>query len=134
MGGQPARRADADPVLRPACGDLDRARPISRGPGTPLEDYATNTADELRGFEDGFELKGSRPLGGPYEAVEVYGTGRSRDGVDQKVSVIALRRDRLATITAVLAANAKPAARESARVGRRVIATIRTRRPSTGHG
>ena len=42
--------------------------------GTPLEDYATTTADELRGFEDGFEVKGSRPLGGPYDAVEVYGT------------------------------------------------------------
>ena len=54
--------------------------------------------------------------------------------MDQKVSVIALRRDHQATITAVLAANAKPAARDSARVGRRVIATIRTRPPQARSG
>ena len=135
--GWGANRRGAQTLIR----SFDRLVAISIAPdrsaaaqGTPLEDYATNTADELRGFEDGFDAKGSRPLGGPYDAVEVYGTGRSRDGVDQKVSVIALRRDHQATITAVLAANAKPAARDSARVGRRVIATIRTRPPQARSG
>jgi hypothetical protein len=99
---------------------------------TPIEDYATNTADGLRGFEDGFESKGTRPLDHRYEAVEVYGTGTSRDGVDQRVSVIVLRREQLATITVVLAANAKPAARESVRIARRVVGTIRTRPPRGG--
>ena len=64
-----------------------------------------------------------------YEAVEVLGAGRSRDGVDQDASVIVLRRDELVTLTVVLAANAKPAARESVRIARRVIRTIRTRAP-----
>ena len=64
--------------------------------------------------------------------MEVYGTGRSREGVDQRASVIVLRRERLATLTVVLAANAKPAARESIRIARRVIATLRTRPPHGG--
>jgi hypothetical protein len=97
---------------------------------TAAEDYAAATADGLRGFEGGFDVKGVRPLDRRYEAIEVFGTGRSRDGVDQRASVIVLRRDEIATITVVLAANAKPAARESVRIARRAIATLRTRRPS----
>jgi hypothetical protein len=96
---------------------------------TEIEDYATNTADALRGFEDGFEGRGMRKLDHRYDAVEVYGTGTSREGVDQRVSVIVLRRDDVATITVVLAANAKPAAKKSVRIARRVIDTIRTRPP-----
>ena len=96
---------------------------------TPISDYATRTADELRGFEHGFDAKGMRPFEHRYEGTEVFGTGTSRDGVDQRASVIVLRRDDAATITAVLAANAKPAARESVRLARRAIATLRTRPP-----
>jgi hypothetical protein len=96
---------------------------------TPIEDYATNTADELRGFEGGFEGRGMRPFDHRYDAVEVFGTGTSTDGVEQRASVIVLRREELATITVVLAANAKPAARESVRIAERVVATIRTRPP-----
>ena len=97
---------------------------------TEIEDYAANTADALRGFEGGFDGKGMRPFDHRYDAVEVFGTGTSRDGVDQKASVIVLRRDELATVTVVLAANAKPAAAESVRIARRAIGTIRTRPPS----
>ena len=45
------------------------------------------------------------------------------------MSVIVLRRDELATVIAVVAANAKPAAKESMRLARKVVATIRTRPP-----
>lgn len=96
---------------------------------TPIEDYATNTAERLRGFEHAFKAEGTRRFPGHYEAVDVHGTGRSRDGVEQRVSVIVLRRDELATVIAVVAANAKPAARESMRLARKVVATIRTRPP-----
>ena len=134
--GWEANRRGPQTLIR----SFDRLVAISIAPdrsaaalATPLEDYATNTAGALRGFEGGLRVDGSRPLrGGPYDAAEVFGTGRSRDGVDQRVSVIALRRHGLVTVTAVLAANAKRAARESARVGRRVIATIRTRPPQDG--
>ena len=100
---------------------------------TQIADYAANTAEGLGGFEDGFRTRGTRRFEHRYDAVEVYGAGRSRDGVDQEASVIVLRRDDVATITAVLAANAKRDARESVRIARRVVGTIRTRAPRA-HG
>ena len=96
---------------------------------TPISDYATRTADELRGFAGGFDPKGMRPFAHRYEGTEVFGTGTSRDGVDQRASVIVLRRGELATLTVVLAARAKPGAGESVRIARRAIATLRTRPP-----
>ena len=102
------------------------------GLATPIADYATNTADALRGFKDGFDAKGQRALQHRYDAVEVYGSGKSRDGVEQRASVIVLRRDEIATLTAVVAANAKPAARESVRIARRAVDTLRTRPPRGG--
>jgi hypothetical protein len=96
---------------------------------TPIADYATNTADQLRGFEDGFDAKGMRPFDHRYEGTEIFGTGTSRDGVDQRASVIVLRRDDVATVTVVLAANAKPASKESERIALRAIGTLRTRPP-----
>ena len=101
----------------------------ARARATSIEDYATATADELRGFDGGFDVKGMRPFDHRYEGVEVFGTGSSREGVDQDVSVIVLRRDDVATLTIVLAANAKPAARESVRIAGRAIDTLRTRPP-----
>ena len=115
---------------------FDRLVAISMAPdrspeaaATPIEDYATRTADELRGFEAGFDPKGMRPFAHRYEGTEVFGTGTSRDGVDQRASVIVLRRGEVATLTVVLAANAKPGAWESVRIARRAIGTLRTRAP-----
>jgi len=105
----------------------DRSAPAAR---TPLSDYATRTADELRGFRGGFDAEGTRRFPGRYDAVDVFGTGRSRDGIEQDVSVIVLRRDELVTITALVAASARSAADESRRLARKVVATIRTRPPS----
>jgi hypothetical protein len=97
---------------------------------TPISDYATRTADGLHGFKGGFHAKGMRPFRDRYDATEVFGTGTSHHGVDQRASVIVLRRGELATLAVVLAANAKPAAAESVRVARRAIATLRTRPPA----
>jgi hypothetical protein len=102
------------------------------GLATPINDYATNTADELHGFKHGFMVKEIRPLERRYEAVEAYGSGKSRDGVEQRASVIVLRRDDVATLAVVLAANAKPAASKSFRIARRAISTLRTRPPRKG--
>jgi hypothetical protein len=106
----------------------------AEGLETELEDYATATADDLRGFRGGFEPRGMRPIDHRYNGVQVYGEGRSREGVDQRASVTVLRRDKLTTITVVLAASARPAARESVRLARRSIATLRTRPPRRGGG
>jgi hypothetical protein len=96
---------------------------------TPIADYATRTADRLRGFKDPPRISGTRPVRHRYDAIEAFGTATAKGGVRQKISVFVLRRPRLATFVAVLAANAKHAARESERVGRRVIATLRSRPP-----
>ena len=109
----------------------DRSR---AGIEAPIADYATRTADALRGFAHPPRIRGVRPFGHRYDGVEAFGTARAKGGIEQKVSVIVLRRGRLATFTAVLAANAKPAARSSERIGRRVIATLRSRPPRPRHG
>ena len=101
---------------------------------TPVADYATQTAEALRGFREPPRVRGTRPFDHRYEAVEAFGTAKAKGGVDQKVSVFVLRRRDLATITAVLAANAKHAARGSERVARRVIATLRSRPPRAPKG
>jgi hypothetical protein len=109
----------------------DRSR---AGLETPIADYARSTAKSLRGFNHPPRILGSRPFKHRYEAVEASGAARSAGGIDQRVSVIALRRDDLVTITAVLAANAKRAARHSERIGRRVIETVRSRPPQSRSG
>jgi hypothetical protein len=109
----------------------DRSR---AGLKAPVADYARSTAKALRGFDHPPRIRGTRPFEHRYEAVEASGTARSSGGVDQHVSVIALRRNDLVTITAVLAANAKRAARHSERIGRRVIGTVRSRPPQSRSG
>jgi hypothetical protein len=102
----------------------DRGR---AGLDTPIADYATTTAKALRGFSQPPRIRGTRAFKHRYHGVEAFGSARSEGGIGQRVSVIVLRRDDQATITAVLAANAKHAARDSERIARRVIATLRTR-------
>ncbi len=74
----------------------------------------------------------ARPFGRNYEAVEVRATATaSATGVEQDISVIVLRREGVATFTAVIAANAKPSAEESRELAERVVETLRTRAPPT---
>jgi hypothetical protein len=109
----------------------DRSR---AGLDTPIADYATTTAKALGGFNAPPHIRGTRPFKHRYEGVEAFGSARAKGGIDQRVSVIVLRRDDQVTITAVLAANAKHAARHSERIARRVIATLRTRPPQSPSG
>jgi hypothetical protein len=109
----------------------DRSR---AGLETPIADYATRTAKSLRGFNHPPRIRGTRPFKHRYEGIEASGEARASGGIDQRVSVIVLRRNDLVTITAVLAANAKRAARHSARIGRRVIETVRSRPPQPRSG
>jgi len=104
----------------------DRSR---AGLETPIADYAATTAKGLRGFNGAPRIRGTRPFKHRYQGVEAFGAARAEGGIDQRVAVIVLRRDDQATVTAVLAANAKHAARHSERIARRVIGTIRTRPP-----
>ncbi len=130
-GWKPRTRGSAS-LIR----SFDRLVAISIAPdrsdaalATPIADYATRTAEALRGFRRPPRIQGTKPFRHRYDGVEAYGTASAKGGVDQRISVIVLRRPRLATFTAVLAANAKHAARDSERVARRVIATLRSRPP-----
>jgi hypothetical protein len=109
----------------------DRSR---AGLETAIGDYATETTDGLRGFARAPRIRGRRPFGHRYDGVEVFGTARAKGGIDQRISVIVLRRKGLATFTALLAANAKPAARHSERIARRVLGTLRSRPPQSRSG
>jgi hypothetical protein len=97
-----------------------------------LEDFAARTAEALPGLREGLRRVRTRRYRHPYEGVEIRGRATARGGVDQLISVIVLRRDRVATVTAVIAANAKPAAQRTVRLARRVVASLRTRPPRTG--
>lgn len=95
----------------------------------PTSDYAARAAEALPGFEDGLRLKGMWRFDHRYDAARVKAEGVAAGGIDQELSVIVLRRDRIATLTIVIAANAKPAARRSNRLARQVVETLRSRPP-----
>jgi hypothetical protein len=97
------------------------------GMAIAIEEYAARAADALEGFRGGLDPKGSFDFGHRYDATEVRAEGASENGIDQRVSVIVLRRDELATFTAVIAANAKRAAQPSGRLAERVVGTLRSR-------
>lgn len=96
---------------------------------TELPDYVTDTADALPGFRGELDVKGMFPFADHYQTTQVKATGIAEGGVEQKVLVIALRRGRIVTVTAVIAANAKHAAADSVHLAKRVVHTLRTRPP-----
>ena len=101
-------------------------------PEVPVDQYADRAAGALAGFRDGLRVKGKARYEHRYDGAEVLATGTARGGVDQRVSVIVLRRDDLVTFTVVLAKNAEEAAGPSKRLADRVIETIRSRPPRGG--
>ena len=98
----------------------------------PVDRYDNRAAEALAGFRDGLRVKGKARYEHRYDGAEVLATGTARGGVDQRVSVIVLRRDDLVTFTVVLAKNAEEAAGPSKRLADRVIETIRSRPPRGG--
>jgi hypothetical protein len=99
----------------------------------PVDQYASRAAEALAGFRDGLRVNGKARYEHRYDGAEVRATGTARGGVDQRVSVIVLRRDDLLTFTVVLAKNAEEAPAPSKRLADRVIETVRSR-PPRGRG
>jgi hypothetical protein len=62
----------------------------------------------------------------------VRATGTAKGGVNQRVSVIVLRRDEVITFTVVIAKNAKEATGPSKRLAERIVETLRSRPPRGG--
>jgi hypothetical protein len=94
-----------------------------------IEDFASRTAGALRGFEQQLDPGPSRRFKHRYRASEVRATGKAKTGVREQIRVFVLRRDKVVTITAVMAVNAKPSARPSERLAERMLRTLRSRPP-----
>jgi hypothetical protein len=100
----------------------------------PLDEVADATAAALTGFKGELERKPVRDCEHRYECAEVRARGTAKGGVEQRLQVIVLRRDGVAQITAVIAANEKKSADESLHLAKRVVATLRTRPPAEASG
>jgi hypothetical protein len=95
----------------------------------PIEEFAARTAEALPGLRGELRRVRTRRYRHRYDGTEIRARATSKEGIDQLLSVIVLRRDSVATLTAVIAANAKPGAQPSLRLARRAVATLRTRAP-----
>jgi hypothetical protein len=98
----------------------------------PVDEFATAAAEALEGFRDGPRLRGEGRFEHRYDAAEVHAVGAAKGGVDQRLSVIVLRRDELVTFTVVIAKNANEAAGPSKRLAERIVETLRSRPPRGG--
>jgi hypothetical protein len=96
----------------------------------PLDEFAKATAKAVGGFRGELTQRSVRRFPHRYSGAEVRARGTARGGVTQRVSVVVLRRDRVAMVTAVIASNVKRSADESLRLARRVVGTLRTRPPA----
>lgn len=95
----------------------------------PVDQYATRAAEALPGFRKRLRVKGEGRFEHRYEGAEVRAVGTAKGGIDQRVSVIVLRRDELATLTVVIAKNEREAAGPSKKLAERIVETLRSRPP-----
>ena len=91
----------------------------------PLDDYAEQATEALRFGH----IDAHRPhrFEAPYKAEAVDATGRSRSGLRQRLTFIALRRDHLATYAVLVARNAERDTRYYEQEALRMIRTLRGR-------
>jgi hypothetical protein len=95
----------------------------------PVDQFATRAAEALPGFRERLRLKGKGRFEHRYEGAEVRAVGTAKGGIDQRVSVIVLRRDELATFTVVIAKNQREEAHPSKKLAERIVETLRSRPP-----
>lgn len=92
---------------------------------------ATRTMASLAAFAEPIEPGEPRELDHRYDAYEVSGHGRStRNGLEQDLKVVVLRREGAVTITVLIAANADRRAKPARRISDRVVETMRTQPPN----
>lgn len=90
--------------------------------------FVTRTAELLPGYSRPLDFSKPRRFAHRYEAAIVRASGVA-EGVRQNVRVIALRRKGVATVTAVVAANAGERTGPQVRQALRALKTVRTRPP-----
>ncbi|CAN5598131.1 hypothetical protein BH10ACT11_BH10ACT11_03140 [soil metagenome] len=97
-------------------------------------DFAVRTAKSLAGYDGKLSPSKSRSFDHRYDGKQVVLRTRSKDGVPQEVRVIALRRERLVTYTAVIARNAKRPDAQEAKQALEIVGSIRSRPNNGGAG
>lgn len=91
-------------------------------------EFATATARALSGYKRSPEPSRPRPFDHRYDAAQVKATGvAAKSGVRQDVRVVVIRRDELAVVTGVVAANAERNSGPELRAALAALATVRTR-------
>lgn len=91
-------------------------------------EFARATLGALAGYEPSLDAARTERFGHRYAAAEARANGvAAKSGVRQEVRVIAMRRDRLAVITAVLAANAERRTAAEQAQALQALRTLRTR-------
>ncbi|MGH2987945.1 MAG: hypothetical protein ACRDLO_14840, partial [Solirubrobacterales bacterium] len=95
----------------------------------PVGQFASRAAEALPGFRNPLRLKGEGRFEHRYEGAEVRAVGTAKGGIEQRVSVIVLRRDEVATFTVVIAKNQREAAHPSKKLAERIVETLRSRPP-----
>ena len=92
----------------------------------PADDFATRTLMALEGFEQ-IDPGEPKKFNGHYDGAGVEGTAiAAQSGVKQDLRVIALQREGVAAVTAVIAANAKKAADAEVDQAVEAVRTLRT--------
>jgi hypothetical protein len=95
------------------------------------EEAATRTLASLPGFAEPIEPGEPREMEHRYSAYEVSGEGRSaRNGLDQDLTVVVLRREGAVSVTVLVAANADERAKPARRIADRVVESLRTQPPN----
>jgi hypothetical protein len=91
-------------------------------------EFASRAAAATGGFEERLQPDEAVEFRHPYEAAVTTARGTNANtGVEQEVSVIALRRGALAVLTATVFASSTAAARDSRALAERVVRTLRSR-------
>ena len=94
---------------------------------------ATRTLTSLQSFAEPIEPGKPRELEHRYDAYEVSGEGRStRNGLEQDLTVVVVRREGAVTVTVLIAANADKRAKPARGIADRVVETLRTQPPNAG--
>jgi hypothetical protein len=96
-----------------------------------LDTFATRALLALPGVTADTQPSDPKPYDHHYDAVESkYEAKDPKSGVEERASLIVIRRDHLVTFTVLIAANADPPARPAEQLARKVVATLRSQPPS----
>ena len=98
------------------------------------KEFAARTLERL-GEEGYSDLKAGKPkeLKAHYDGAFVKGEGKAAEtGVEQNVTVVVLRREGVANLTAVIAANAKQPTEPGVELAEKALGTLRSRPVGAG--